>query len=700
MFRTPIMLSALCALTAAPALEAQVLHTIPNGTATAEGSGSSSYPWNRTTGEIRVMYVYDSTHFTDAGINSPILINSLKGRANGSATATWSGGTYTGMTIDMGTSVNDWMTASVTFDQNYGGDRTQVFNGNAVIKPSPIIGGAIPQPEYYAEAVFQNAQLYNPGSGNDLVIDFVIPTGSWGGGTSYSIDLVFGAASMPPAVGCRFWNLTVSSPIAANAAAQLHSSHVVELGYTPAKGLYPNFVADQTVGPEGMTVKFKDTTYSSDPGGVLVQTWAFGDGNTGSGPTPSNTYTCGTFDVKLTAVDATGSKSITKTGFISAGIVTAAFSTSSQTGFSPLSVTFTDESVGAGAGTTYAWTFGDGGTSTSQSPTHVYAVNGTYDVSLTVASSCSTDTVTKNGHIIVGVGRLATIFTGGNGLTAAGCGNLFDIDVTNPKGIKIDAMDVSIRVAGPIDMEVWITPGTYVGNDNLPNKWVLASTGTATGAAGGPGVSATVDIDDFYLPQGKYGMYVIQNVGGIHYTNGNGTNQAFSGGGMDLSLGTGKNVKFTGGMFNPRIWNGAIFFAQDADAASGPIGHGCPGSDPTLGAPKMDLSAEAQLGAALSIDVTDMNPVGGLGWLFVGLADPVGFDLTPLGMTDCLLSANPIVITVGIQNIAGSASLPTGIPNTPALAGSILALQAASVDVGANSIDVSATAGHAIRVGL
>ena len=695
MFRTPIMLSALCALTAAPALEAQVDHTIPNGTAVAEGSGSSSYPWNRTTGEIRVMYVYDSTHFTDAGITYPILINSLKGRANGSLTATWSGGTYTGMTIDMGTSVNDWMTADVTFDNNYGSDRTQVFNGNAVVKPSPIIGGAIPQPEYYAEAIFQNAQLYNPGSGNDLVIDFVMPTGSWGGGTSYSIDLVFGASSTPPALGCRFWNLTAASPIAANSAPQLHSAHVVELGYAPAKGLYPNFIAKPTVGPEGMTVKFKDTTYSSDPGGVLVQTWDFGDGQVGSGATPTNTYTCGVFDVKLTAVDATGSKSITKTGFIEAGKITAAFSVNAQTGFAPLSVTFTDESIGGGPATTYAYSFGDGGTSTAQNPTHVYTANGTYDVSLTVSSSCSTDTITKTGLIEVGVGKLETVFAGGNGLSAPGSGNLFDVKIKNPQGLQITSVDMSFWTAGAYDLEVWVTPGTYIGNDNLPAKWVQVAAGTGTAISGGYASRTHVNTDDFYLPPGDYGMYMVSS-NGVAYTNGNATNSNYGNADLELALGTGKNAKFTGGMFNPRIWNGAIFYTADNTAASGPIGYGCPGSS---GTPEMDMSSEPILGSTSTIDITGMTATSGPAWLFIGAADVVGFDLTPLGMTDCLLSANPILVTVGIANISGSASLPVAIPNTPAFAGVFIGLQSANVDTGANSINVAATAGHAVRLG-
>lgn len=52
-----------------------------------------------------------------------------------------------------------------------------------------------------------------------------------------------------------------------------------------------------------------------------------------------------------------------------------------------LSVTFTDQSTDDGTNLTRSWTFGDGGTSTLQNPTHVYASTGTYPVTLTVTDN-------------------------------------------------------------------------------------------------------------------------------------------------------------------------------------------------------------------------------------------------------------------------------------------------------------------------
>jgi subtilase family serine protease len=68
---------------------------------------------------------------------------------------------------------------------------------------------------------------------------------------------------------------------------------------------------------------------------------------------------------------------------------------------SGLTATFTDSSTDTG-GTinAYSWTFGDGGTSTTKSPTHTYTAAGTYTVSETVTDSNS-KTSTKTGSVTV-----------------------------------------------------------------------------------------------------------------------------------------------------------------------------------------------------------------------------------------------------------------------------------------------------------
>ncbi|MEL6660761.1 MAG: PKD domain-containing protein, partial [Bacteroidota bacterium] len=58
-----------------------------------------------------------------------------------------------------------------------------------------------------------------------------------------------------------------------------------------------------------------------------------------------------------------------------------------------LEVTFTNSSTNA---TTYTWDFGDGNTSTEESPTHTYAEDGTYDVTLTAKNGDNSDEDTQS----------------------------------------------------------------------------------------------------------------------------------------------------------------------------------------------------------------------------------------------------------------------------------------------------------------
>jgi len=77
---------------------------------------------------------------------------------------------------------------------------------------------------------------------------------------------------------------------------------------------------------------------------------------------------------------------------------TAGFTAIVRTGSAPFTVTFSNTSTGA---TSYAWTFGDGGTSTDVSPSHVYQGAGVYTVSLTATGTGGADTHTEPGYITV-----------------------------------------------------------------------------------------------------------------------------------------------------------------------------------------------------------------------------------------------------------------------------------------------------------
>ncbi|MBU8934277.1 MAG: PKD domain-containing protein [candidate division Zixibacteria bacterium] len=77
----------------------------------------------------------------------------------------------------------------------------------------------------------------------------------------------------------------------------------------------------------------------------------------------------------------------------------AEFSGAPTSGPAPLDVSFTDLSTGSP--TSWAWTFGDGGTSTAQNPNYTYTANGTYTVSLTATNAYGSDGETKVDYITV-----------------------------------------------------------------------------------------------------------------------------------------------------------------------------------------------------------------------------------------------------------------------------------------------------------
>jgi PKD repeat protein len=175
---------------------------------------------------------------------------------------------------------------------------------------------------------------------------------------------------------------------------------------TPLTGCIPTqaptaaFDATPTTGTVPLTVAFTDTS-SGNGSAITSWSWSFGDGDTSTDQNPSHTYdSVGTFDVSLTVTSEAGSNTTTSTGLITVAQATvaptAAFTATNTTGETPLTVQFTDQTTFTkGADVTYAWDFGDGGTSSEQNPSHTYTGAGTFDVSLTVTNSVGSDTATQ-----------------------------------------------------------------------------------------------------------------------------------------------------------------------------------------------------------------------------------------------------------------------------------------------------------------
>ncbi len=138
-----------------------------------------------------------------------------------------------------------------------------------------------------------------------------------------------------------------------------------------------------------LTVNFQNLTTISSPGVVASYLWDFGDGNTSTQLSPQHTYSnFGNYTVTLTAVSADACNTINSTSkslTIVAGPI-ANFSVSDTCYNVPIQFT-NNSTVTNGSIVAWSWNFGDGTTSASENPTHLFAAPGTYQVTLAVTSN-------------------------------------------------------------------------------------------------------------------------------------------------------------------------------------------------------------------------------------------------------------------------------------------------------------------------
>ena len=215
------------------------------------------------------------------------------------------------------------------------------------------------------------------------VADGVVYFGSYDN-TTYALDASTGALIWSYATGGR----VTSSPAVANGIVYFGcgDGNVYALGTLPLDPPVAAFTSDVTSGDAPLEVLFSDTS----TGIVTMRSWDFGDGTTAWSNetlTVSHTYLFpGTFTVSLTAGNIDGQDTMTKTGYIQVNPMgsppRAWFTASPMMGPGPLTVRFTDRSMGTPAA--WQWDFGDGNTSSERNPAHTYATTGKYTPTLTV----------------------------------------------------------------------------------------------------------------------------------------------------------------------------------------------------------------------------------------------------------------------------------------------------------------------------
>ncbi|WNY23342.1 hypothetical protein MmiHf6_06490 [Methanimicrococcus hongohii] len=184
----------------------------------------------------------------------------------------------------------------------------------------------------------------------------------------------------------------------------------------------PQFDGSVLKGVAPLEVSFN--TWMPNHTSGTTYSWDFGDGSTSTERSPTHTYSrTGTFTVKLTVTNSSGTFTTEKSDYIKAGTIPVAlFDADEVQGIAPLKVRFTDQSTGDPE--SWYWEFGDGNTSVVQSPEYVYKRSGSYNVTLTVKNEFGSSTLLRTSD-----GKLIYLSTG-----KAGSASGTDADAANADG--------------------------------------------------------------------------------------------------------------------------------------------------------------------------------------------------------------------------------------------------------------------------
>jgi PKD repeat protein len=148
-------------------------------------------------------------------------------------------------------------------------------------------------------------------------------------------------------------------------------------------------------------VQFNDLSQTNGGGNITGWLWNFddpgsGSNNTSPSPSPSHVFaSAGIYHVVLRVTNANGCFNADTIPVAIAERPVANFA--ADTACAGSVTQFTDHSLSTGSTlTSFSWSFGDGGTSTLQSPTHTYTAFGIYNATLTIVNSNGcTHSVTK-----------------------------------------------------------------------------------------------------------------------------------------------------------------------------------------------------------------------------------------------------------------------------------------------------------------
>ena len=275
----------------------------------------------------------------------------------------------------------------------------------------------------------------------------------------------------------QLWDHTGKKPVL------LHSLAVEQVEHTFVEA---NFNVDGELW-EGGTVDFDASTSISGPGDIVDWSWDFGDGNIGSGLKPFNIYLDdGTYTVTLTVTADSGLVDIVTQDIdiVNRAPVVELGGPASGVEGSPISFSGSFTDPGSLDTHTIEWSFGDGGTDAGTlTPTHTYADNGPYTVTLTVTDN---DGGEGTDTIVVNVENVAPVVDAGADETASeGSPISFSGSFTDSGSLDTHTIDWSFGDGGT-------DAGTLTPTHTYADDGSYTVTLTVTDGEGGEGTDTMI----------------------------------------------------------------------------------------------------------------------------------------------------------------------------------------------------------------
>jgi len=315
----------------------------------AEGNTWIQYPFTFTMPANTEIVVIKMTNNAAGGIGNDIAIDDITFRPYGSQVSATFSSSATSQSFCAGTSQNITVNVSTTLASGYEQKLQEYVNG-----------------------------VWTDESAASTASSFTIASPKTAG--TYEYRVVSGLASNISSSECTVASNELTLTVTATPTAAFSVADTTCLGSA-------NVFTDQS---------------TSNGATITSWTWNFGDGQTSTLQNPSHTYTKnGNYTVQLTVGNSNGctSATVSKSIHISA-LPVAAFAYSTPD-CATAAIALTDKSTTTeGSVSSWAWSFGDGGTSTLQNPSHTYTTAGTYTVKLVITNSVGCSSTISESIVI------------------------------------------------------------------------------------------------------------------------------------------------------------------------------------------------------------------------------------------------------------------------------------------------------------